>query len=322
MKYGKYYSIAVAILMIAGLLTAGCSLGFQQSTGTVKLSLTDAPIADASDVEGVFITIESIMYNIDDEWVTMEGFEGPQEFNLLELTGGEVAVLGEAELPAGRVAQIRFMLGAPEEGERIAGTPGSYIAVDPDGETDGDAGDDVKYPLFVPSGSQSGYKAVGGFDVPANGTVEITADFDVRKSVLLTGNSEYILKPTIRLVVNDQAGSITGDFDYDTENTDYESYVVFAYEDDTYTSEEAAPADPDVLPFSNAVGSGNAVDTGDDDLFDTYTVAFLAAGTYDLVVAGVDGDGEFTVLSETDYADVTVQADVSTDQDVDVSTTP
>jgi hypothetical protein len=38
--------------------------------------------------------------------------------------------------------------------------------------------------------------------VPVNGTVVVTADFDVRKAVVLAGSS-YILKPTIKLIVND-----------------------------------------------------------------------------------------------------------------------
>jgi hypothetical protein len=38
--------------------------------------------------------------------------------------------------------------------------------------------------------------------VPVNGTVVVTADFDVRKAVVVAGSS-YILKPTIKLIVND-----------------------------------------------------------------------------------------------------------------------
>jgi hypothetical protein len=40
----------------------------------------------------------------------------------------------------------------------------------------------------------------------------VTADFDVRKSIVKAGASgKYILKPTIRLVVDNQAGCIKGD---------------------------------------------------------------------------------------------------------------
>lgn len=315
-------------------------------TGTISLSLTDAPIVDAADVEGVFITIESIAYNLDalnagsddgtdeesddeteDEsdggWITAEGFEGPMVFNLLELTGGNVAPLVDTEIAAGTVTQIRFMLSATEQGEQTSGTSGCYIVIDPDGIADGVDDADIVEPLFVPSGSQTGYKANGPFDIPANGTVEITADFDVRQSVVYAGNPAmgngfYLLKPTISLIVNDQAGHISGDFTDDTTDG-YDAYVVFAYEDDIYTDTEATAADDQSAPFPNAATSGNAVDTDGDVALDTYTLAFLSAGTYDLIVAGVDADGNYTVVSDTDFADVVVTSEETTDTPIDLT---
>jgi len=59
---------------------------------------------------------------------------------------------------------------------------------------------------------QSGYKLVGEFDVPAGGQVELTLDFDAARSVVLTGNGKYMLKPTCRVIVNpvETTGSIIG----------------------------------------------------------------------------------------------------------------
>lgn len=64
-------------------------------------------------------------------------------------------------------------------------------------------------PLFVPSGNETGYKAIGQFTVPSNGTVVVTADFNVGQAVVVT-NSFYILQPTITmtLTVNSQGGGI------------------------------------------------------------------------------------------------------------------
>jgi hypothetical protein len=62
--------------------------------------------------------------------------------------------------------------------------------------------DNSTEPLFVPSGGETGYKATGQFTVPANGTVEVTADFNVHEAVVVA-DSHYILKPTIKLIVND-----------------------------------------------------------------------------------------------------------------------
>ena len=167
----------------------------------MKLYLSDAPL-DAENVTGVYITINEIQYHLDGQWITCEEFVGNQTYNLLELTGGNLALLGELTLPAGNYTQIRFMLDIPEKGPHPA-SPGCYI----------EFADNSTEPLFVPSGGETGYKATGRFEVTANETVEVTADFDVREpgAVHLAG-SRYILNPTIKLIVDGQSAvtDVTG----------------------------------------------------------------------------------------------------------------
>jgi hypothetical protein len=158
-------------------------------TGTLKLYLSDAPM-DAENVTGVYITINEIQYHRDSQWIICEEFEGPKTYNLLELTGGNSVSLGEFTLPAGKYTQIHFMLDITEKGSSTA-NPGCYI----------EFADNSTEPLFVPSGGETGYKAIGQFEVPVNGSVDVTADFDVHKAVVVAGSS-YILKPTIKLIVN------------------------------------------------------------------------------------------------------------------------
>jgi len=158
-------------------------------TGILKLYLSDAPM-DAENVKGVYITINEIQYHLDGQWITCEEFEVPKIYNLLELTEGNSALLGELTLPAGYYTQIRFILDILEEGSSSA-NPSCYV----------EFADNSIQPLFAPSGGKTGYKAIGFFEVPVNGTVEVTADFDVRKAVVVAGSS-YILKPTIKLIVN------------------------------------------------------------------------------------------------------------------------
>jgi hypothetical protein len=190
--------IVVAVLAVLGLLhripgqtLPGQALPGQTlpgQAGTLKLYLSDAPL-DAESVTGVYITINEIQYHLDGEWITCEEFAGNQTYDLLELTGGNIALLGEFTLPAGNYTQIRFMLDIPEKGSRPA-NPGCYI----------EFADNSTEPLYCPSGDETGYKAIGHFEVTANGTVVVTADFDVRKAVVVAGSS-YILKPTIKLIV-------------------------------------------------------------------------------------------------------------------------
>ena len=155
--------------------------------GTLKLYLSDAPL-DAENVTGVYITVNEIQYHLDGKWITCEEFESPQTYNLLELTEGNSVLLGELTLPAGYYTQIRFMLDILERGSSPANS-GCYV----------EFADNSTQPLFAPSGEKTGYKAIGYFEVIANETVVVTADFDVHKAVIVSGSS-YILKPTIKLI--------------------------------------------------------------------------------------------------------------------------
>jgi hypothetical protein len=269
------------------------------NTGTLNLSVTDAPV-DQSDIAGVWLTITEIQYHMNDsEWMTFEEFEGPQEFNILELVNGESELLGSFEMEAGIYTQLRFILDAPEFGGPDMTNPGCYIEFN----------DESQAPLFVPSGHESGWKAVGQFRVPSNGEVSATADFDARKSVFRNGAGKYILKPTIRLVIDDQAGQIAGGLSNIPEDVDI---VVYAYEDGTWAESEADdPADEETPRFPNAVTSSIACDA------DCYHLAFLAPGLYDLVVT-TSVDSEFQeVLGIVE--DVEVESRKTTNMPIDIS---
>jgi hypothetical protein len=281
------------VIILAVLAVSGMSCEEASGTGTLELYLSDAPTG-AENITGVYITINEIQYHIDDQWITCEEFEGPKTYNLLELTDGNSTLLGELVLPGGHYNQIRFMLDIPEMGHFPA-TPGCYI----------EFADNSTEPLFVPSGNTTGYKAVGEFSVPINGTVKVTADFDVRKPVVLA-DSHYILKPTIRLVVNNEAGRISGLI---TNNSTYPDIIVFAYEDGTWVdTEDDEPVGPESR-FPNAVNSGKMCDDGH------YTIPLLAAGTYDLVVAGYNAEVFGEVLGF--ISDVEVESNQTTHQDID-----
>jgi hypothetical protein len=282
----------LAGIIVAVLAVSGVSCGQASGPGTLELYLSDAPI-DAENVTGVYITINEIQYNLNDQWITCEEFVGNQTYNLLELTGGNSTLLGDLTLPGGHYTQIRFMLDIPGMDSHPA-NPGCYI------EFTGN----YTEPLFVPSGGETGYKAIGPFEVPVNGTVAVTADFDVRKAVVVA--DFYILKPTIRLVANDQAGSIRGSI---TNGSGYADIIVFAYEDGTWAeTEDDNPVYPESR-FPNAINSGKMDEESD------YKVSFLAAGIYDLVVAGYNGEVFGEVLGF--ISDVEVESDHATIQNID-----
>lgn len=251
----------------------GCEEDSQTETGTLSLALTDAPIDDEN-VTGVFITINELQYHKqNNSWATFEEYEGPKTVNLLELTDGMTEMMGAFEMEAGQYNQLRFILDAPIRGEGTPSNPGCYI----------EFSDGSSQPLYVPSGSESGFKATGAFRVPSNGEVMLTADFDARKSVVEASNAGmYILKPTIRLVVDNQAGKIVGNVTNLPDTTS--DYIVYAYENDTYTESEEAEPDVEENRFPNAITSDMLGEQFG------YQLNWLAPMTYDLVVTRyVDG---------------------------------
>jgi len=293
------------ILILSSLLVlfaffSGCEENDSGDTGTLNLSLTDAPI-DQADITGVYITINGLEYHKqNNDWATFEGYGEAKTFNLLELTDGMSEMLGSFEMEAGQYNQLRFLLDAPVRGESTPSNPGCYLEF-ADGSTE---------PLFVPSGGESGFKATGAFKVPSNGSVELMADFDARKSVVETGTAGmYILQPTIRLIAEGEAGSIAGGIT--NLPTDGSEIVVYAYENDTYSDTEAADPDVDSTRFPNAVTS----DIVDDQ--DSYHLWYLAPMTYDLVIVR-SVDGEFQeVLGIVE--DIVVESKNTTSQPIDLS---
>lgn len=255
---------ALTAAFICGSFLFACT-DDNESQGTLSLRLTDAP-TDADNIAGVYVTITGVEYRVEGEsWQPLENFGDPYKVNLLDLTNGETALLGDFSVEAGQYDGLRFKLDASENGGSVD-NPATYLEF-----TDG-----TQEPLFVPSGTQSGYKAKGSFVVPVNGSVFITADFDVRKSVVEAGKSgKYLLKPTIRLVVNDQAGTINGTVSGTMEG---KKYVVYAYEKDTYSEAEAAEPAEGGARFPSAISSGT-IEEG------AFELHFLAAGEYQLVVA-------------------------------------
>jgi hypothetical protein len=267
-------------------------------TGTLKLYITDSPI-DSDGITSVYITVTGIHYHTaENGWQVVDEYEGPKKFDLLELQRGESELLGSFKLEAGTYTQIRFLLDAPLRGGGPPSNPGSYLVFQDGSEQN----------LFVPSGAQTGYKAVGTFTVPMNGTVEVTADFDVRKSVVKAGASgKYILKPTIRLQVNDQAGQIEGEVLNIPAETET---VIYAYKSGKYEEPEADDPAEEEIRFPNAVSS----DMADEDGY--FHIAYLAPGTYDLVIVSMV-EGEFSqVLGKV--GDVLVESNKTTSVEVNI----
>jgi hypothetical protein len=155
-------------------------------TGTLRVALTDAP---ACGYDHVFVTVDRVRVHTSSSAEDSDGgwsdvvVSPAQRIDLLDLTNGVLAELGETPLPAGQYSQVRLVL-QPNG----SGTPANAIV--PSGGTE--------IPLDTPSATQSGLKLKHGFTVQPNTLVDLVLDFDACKSIVKRGNSgRYNLKPVI-----------------------------------------------------------------------------------------------------------------------------
>ena len=157
-------------------------------TGTLRVALTDAP---ACGYDHVFITVDRVRVHAsssadDGDGGWSEVIVNPaRRIDLLDLTNGVLAELGETPLPAGQYSQVRLVLRS-----NGSGTPANAIV-----PTNG-----AEIPLDTPSATQSGLKLIHGFTVQPNTLADLVLDFDACKSIVKRGNSgRYNLKPVIRV---------------------------------------------------------------------------------------------------------------------------
>jgi hypothetical protein len=189
-------------LLLASLLAACGGGGSASTTGTLRLSLTDAP---ACGYDNVWVTVQKVRVHKsgaagenDAGWSEVV-LASPQRIDLLEYTNGKILPLGETQLPAGTYTQMRLVL-APNAG--VAPWPN---AIKPEGL--------AETALDTPSGAQTGLKFNVNMEVPADKVADFTLDFDACRSFRKAGASgKYLLTPVISVipVLSDAGQRIVG----------------------------------------------------------------------------------------------------------------
>lgn len=278
------------------------------STGTASLSLTDAPIDEAYDVSVYFDGVEFqpedgdrvTFYLADDGLGSCEVVESldetsiPCKVNLLDYQGeNKVTLLDGVTLPSGQHSWVRLILNKD---------PGYIILTEGGSQLD----------LRVPSGAETGLKLHGGFIVAAGNHTNYTIDFDVRKSIHdPVGSSDYILRPTLRMVDNSEVGSLSGTIDPSVYVADSEcTGAVYVFSDVVSPPDDLDGTDD---PITTALIST-------DGAYE-YTVGFLTEGEYlaaftcDALADTTTADDGSETVSFLSQAVVTIIAGENTIQD-------
>ena len=256
--------LIATLLIIPTLIFTSCdddNSNELDGTGTARLEATDAAV-DAENITGVFLSVEEAQFIANGQIQNSITFDSPKEFNLMDYQNGETYILGETELEAGAYDEIRLILTASNE---------AYVKY-VNGSTD---------EVDVPSGSTSGYKIMGDFDVMANGMTELVLDVDLRKALVKRGNGEFNLRPTARLITKSTAGMIEGAVDEENmQNAD--KVVVYAYLEGTFQDSEMNEPTEGNARFENSINSAVADANGN------FTLAFMPEADYELIVSTYD----------------------------------
>ncbi len=181
MKKNLFFALAV----LTALSLTSCK--DREGTARLQVRLTDAP----GDYQAVNVDIRGIEINSgtgESGWVALTNVRAGV-YDLIQLTNGIDTLLASQELPAGRISQIRLVLGE-----------NNTVKIN-----------DQLFALRTPSARQSGLKLNVNTTLTEGITYTILLDFDAARSVVSAGNSGgFNLKPVIRSVAEAQSGAIRG----------------------------------------------------------------------------------------------------------------
>lgn len=269
---------SAAALLIGLSACGGGGDGGISGTGVMRLSLTDAPACGYDEVN---VTIEKVRVHRSAD--AADGAAGWSEVvlnpalrvDLLTLSNGVLAELGQTSLPAGRYTQLRLVLA-----DNSASAPLANSVV-PTGGTE--------TALTTPSAQQSGLKLNVQMDVAANQVADFVIDFDACKSVVKRGNSgQYNLKPVISVtpLLSDAGLRVVGYVDTAVANG---STTVSLQQGGVPVKATVPQADGRFVLYPVPVGS--------------YDLVIGAAGRVTAVMTGVPVvTGSYTTVNSTSFA--------------------
>jgi hypothetical protein len=300
--------VSLGLSTIVAAMLTGCGSGStsegasQSSTGILNLSVSDSPIKDAAKVCIKFNGVE--LKKVDEGPSIDIDFDEPVVINLLANQGAVSETLISEEVEAGTYKWIRLKVDAATANGAGVGDADPTDPVCSDEENGSylltDSG--ALFNIWVPSGDQTGLKLIKDIVIPADGSGDYTAEWDLGMSFVAPpglGTGEAIMRPVVKLVQNEEVGTLNGtvaDALLTPAVCDPESEIapsVYVYDDD---------GDPDnpVNGIAEPVATG-LVDQDMQGMPYTYEIGQLYAGRYEAAFTcnGADfvpGTGKFAEI--------------------------
>ena len=163
--------------------------------GTVTVGITDASVDNAQEV---WVQFTGASIKPTNGTAIDFTFDSVRNINLLSLQGTIYTdLINDEVIPLGSYDWIRLHVNAANDG-----ISDSYIKLN----------DGSVHELWIPSGSETGLKINTGFELLPAQNLNLMIDFDLRKSVVLSGGT-YNLRPTLRMINMNASSSITGTID-------------------------------------------------------------------------------------------------------------
>lgn len=168
--------IVAACTIAATLLAASCNKKASDQTSKVAFKITDAP----AQFDALYIDVQGVeVHTQGGAWVTYSSNLGV--INILDYVNGNATVIAEGEISAdATIDQIRLVLGSQNS---VVVNGASYSL---------NNSASLQQQLTINTSNQ----------LQAGGSYEWTIDFDAAQSVVATGNGQFTLTPTLRLIVD------------------------------------------------------------------------------------------------------------------------
>lgn len=260
-KVAQTFLLLAPLYLLTGCLDLKSDKKTSPST-TFSLAVTDAPV---DDMRYVVVEFTAVILQPSDGDRIVINMDEPVRIDLLSLQGHvHQYLVMDREIPPGDYEWIRLEVNA-----NLDGVMNSYVELH----------NGAQLELDLPSEYEPGLRLTQGFVARDGGTVDVTVDFDLRRSILIPERNSVVsavFKPSLRKVETRYAGSIEGKVDRiligthcENPNTEFGAVYLFErYADIRDVSGDQGPIASALVHYDN----------GDY----RYELGFLSSGDYRL----------------------------------------